>query len=439
MDKVRKYKNIDMRFHMPAHADIADEELYSNAKFDITELNFSDNLLQPEGVILELEKELARVYGSKRCLILTNGATCGNFIAINVLKSYGKILVCPNCHKSIYNAIKLFDADADFIDGGDYPNGLPMPVNAEDIDYRLNCGVKYGSVILTSPTYFGSAVSAELILKLKKRGLKVFADQSHGGHFVYSSLLPDSLSNSADIVVDSLHKTLPVYTGGALLHINNDSLITKAEFYHSILHSSSPNYVTMCSIDYTQDKFKREGETLYASLYERLMANKLDSFKIVKTDDFSRLVVDVAPYSAKVAANLLEKFGIYIEMSYKNFLILILSPLNADKLDRLFDSLNAVADIMKINENFNLTENTIIMKAAAKKVEITNEKYDLEFVPLEDCENRLSYAEIGIYPPGIPFIKAFDRISPEQKKCMLCNRNSLFGLVSGKICVIVER
>ena len=53
---VKKYAQKEpMRFHMPSHKGVGCD-LFKSAKFDITELEFSDNLLNPVGVIRESEK-----------------------------------------------------------------------------------------------------------------------------------------------------------------------------------------------------------------------------------------------------------------------------------------------------------------------------------------------------------------------------------------------
>lgn len=424
LDKVKNYKSVDLRFHTPSHSFDISDELYSNAKYDVTELSFSDNLLYPKGVIRELELELEKIYKTRRTLVITAGATTGNFIGLNVLKNYGKVLVTSNCHKSIFSACRLFDIDAEFMEDVYYDNGLPRPTTIEDIEKYLTPDIK--SVVLTSPTYFGDVVSVGLIKTLQNRGLFVMVDEAHGGHFAYSNLLPTSLANIADIVVDSVHKTLPVYTGGALIHINNSSLVAESELYHSLLHTSSPNYVTMCSIDYSQDLFCRKGEELYSRLFEVVQDIKLDKFKVVKTDDFSRLVIDTYPYDAECIQGKLEEQSVFIEMSYKHFLVLILSPLNVCNVKVAVDKINKVC----------LDNAVLYVEDNAPKSTTSNVSGSVELIKIEDSTNRISGSEVGIYPPGVPVIKTGDIITAEQVEYLLKNKDRLFGLTDNKIFVI---
>ena len=426
LNKVKEYKDVNLRFHTPSHSFSLDEELYSNAKYDVTELSFSDNLLYPKGVIRELEFELEKIYKTTRTLCITAGATTGNFIGLNVLKNYGKVLVTSNCHKSIYSACRLFDIDAVYMEDVYYDNGLPRPVIYEDISKYLTSDIK--SVVLTSPTYFGDTVITDLVKKLQDKGLFVMVDEAHGGHFAYSKLLPTSLSNIADIVVDSVHKTLPVYTGGALIHINNSNLVAESELYHSLLHTSSPSYVTMCSIDYSQDLFSRKGEELYSQLYKVVKDIKLDRFKVVNTDDFSRLVIDTYPYNGDDIQNILEEQGVFVEMSYKHYIVMILSPLN----------LTNVKIAVYIINSLNLEKISLYKENTAPHSMATNVTGVRELVGIRDSINRVSGSEVGIYPPGVPVIKTGDIITTEQVEYLLKNKSKLFGLVDNKIFVIKE-
>ena len=101
-DKICEYvaKN-PARFHMPAHFGTDDNPLFSSAKYDVTELDFSDNLQNPTGAILESEKECAKTYGAKNCFYLTSGSTTGVFIAMSAIRNRtDEIIVARSSHKS---------------------------------------------------------------------------------------------------------------------------------------------------------------------------------------------------------------------------------------------------------------------------------------------------------------------------------------------------
>ncbi len=426
LDVVEKYKDIDKRFHTPGHKTVGGENLYASSIYDVTELDITDNLLQPSGAILSLEKELAKVYGAKRTLVITTGATTGNFIMLNVIKKLGKTLVVGGAHKSVYNGVELFDVPAVFMEEK-RENGIVKFPTKEDFEKYLG---KVTSVFITSPNYFGNVIDYEVIKWLKEKGKIVVVDEAHGGHFVYSRLLPKPLSNLCDLVVDSLHKTLPVYTGGAILHINNEDLIAETEFYHSVLHSSSPNYVTMCSIDYTQDKFSKDGETLYQGLKDVVDKIKLKRFSVVKTDDFSRLVVDVYPFSSDSVKKELIRRNVYIEMSYGRYLVLILSPLNIAELEETIKIILDIEQDKNLLLTFEKAEESTLSRG---KLEKASGNKNAKYVEVEKAEGMTAMCEVGIYPPGVPLIKSGEKINKQMIDYVLANPEKIFGLTSGKI------
>src|SRR5699024_9341484 len=118
------------------------------------------------------------------------------------------------------------------------------------------------------------------------------ADSAHGAHFAFSRLLPRSLTHTADITVVSMHKTMDVYGGGALLCANGrhaDSLAA----YRSLVHTTSPSYLTMASIDFARAVWERDGEEFYKDIAEKTSALSLpNGYTAVRTDDISRLVIN---------------------------------------------------------------------------------------------------------------------------------------------------
>ena len=97
-------------YHMPGHKrqswGMLPEAMY---KTDITEIEGFDNLHQPEGILLELQKEAAKLYGAEESYYLVNGSTCGILSAVSSAIPFGgKILMARNCHKSAYHADRSF-------------------------------------------------------------------------------------------------------------------------------------------------------------------------------------------------------------------------------------------------------------------------------------------------------------------------------------------
>ncbi|MDR2090044.1 MAG: aminotransferase class I/II-fold pyridoxal phosphate-dependent enzyme [Clostridiales bacterium] len=124
------------------------------------------------------------------------------------------------------------------------------------------------AVVVTSPDYFGRCADLkEIYAPLKKRGILLIVDGAHGAHFAFSETLPEHPVKNADFVVDGCHKTMPVYTGGALLHCGSVEARLRGEFFRSVFHSASPQYLTLASIDFAIAKLAEDGEKAYAELY----------------------------------------------------------------------------------------------------------------------------------------------------------------------------
>lgn len=272
-DKICEYvaKN-PARFHMPAHFGTGDNPLFSSAKYDVTELDFSDNLQNPTGAILESEKECAKTYGAKNCFYLTSGSTTGVFIAMSAIRNRtDEIIVARSSHKSVYAAARTLGFKVRYIPSSFDKNGIPLPVTEKDVETALEQYPSAGACVITSPNYFGMTADAKRISALvKKRGKILFVDEAHGAHFPFSERFEKGFSGFSDISVTSFHKTLPVYSGGAALFCNNDTLTDDLLRLRADLHTTSPCYLTLLSMDYSIDERRISGEEKYEKLFEKV-------------------------------------------------------------------------------------------------------------------------------------------------------------------------
>ena len=210
-DALTQYKNVKARFHMPSHGGVeiaGAEGLFASAPFDVTELSFSDNLAASAGVILQAERLAAQAYGAEETLFFTAGATDALRTALLCVKDK-KIAFLGDMHKSFHAARRLFSLDVTDVS------------SLEEVESG-----GFGAVCVTSPDYYGNVKDISAIAeRCHKAGALLIVDEAHGAHFAFSPLLPESAVKYADFIIHSAHKTLPVYTGGAMLHVKG--LITK--------------------------------------------------------------------------------------------------------------------------------------------------------------------------------------------------------------------
>ena len=375
---------------MPSHGGVsafpADEGLFSSAPFDVTELSFSDNLSSSAGVILEAEELAAKAYGADHTLFFTAGATDAIRTALLCVKGK-RIAYFGDMHKSFHAAKRLFSLDVTDV------------TSLKEIEEG-----HFGAVCVTSPDYYGRVKDIRgIAAACRKAGAKLIVDEAHGAHFAFSALLPESAVGCADFVIHGAHKTLPVYTGGAMLHVR-DAFYKKAREVRREVIGTSPSYLVMASLDYARDLFQREGEKMYASVKEEIDRVKAahPSVKVLPSDDFSRVVV-LREKGGYAFAGAWEKEGIFVEAADADSAILIVTPFNYTSLERAFS----------IAENCH-DENA-------------------EYPDISDIIGKVSVYDVGVYPPGVPVVRAGEVINEGAAEILRANLDRLFGTVDGKI------
>ncbi len=388
-DIVKHYGRIKARFHMPSHSgtNIRGERLYSSAAYDITELSFSDNLSFPTGVIKEAEKLAAKAYKADETLFFAGGATDAIQTTLWTLRK-GKIAFLGDMHKSFYSAARLFHLDI---------------INISHIE-EIEKGMT--AVCVTSPDYFGRVKDlSRLSEKCKEVSAALVVDEAHGAHFVFSSLLPRSAIADADFVIHGAHKTLPVYTGGAMLHVRKAYADMAREARTDVI-STSPSYLVMASMDYARDLFEKKGEAMYAILKVEVDRLKMryKNVELLPSDDFTR-VVFLKENAGHALAAALEKGGVFVEAADRDRVVLILTPFNVKWLKKAF----AIADGFQGR--------------------------NAEYPDISDIIGKKSARDVGVYPPGVPLVHKGEIFTKEKVEVLQSNLDRLFGTVDGKILV----
>lgn len=284
-------------FHMPGHKRKADVDLMRDFpnpySIDITEIDGFDNLHHAEGIIQESMEWAASVYGADRTYYLVNGSTCGVLSAICASADRGDtILMARNSHRSAYNAVSIQGLNVRYL----FPQiieefGLQGGILPKDVARALEIGDalsqtdalsqanalsqtdasaqaagharndRIAAVFITSPTYDGVVSDIRAIADIcHSHGVPLIVDEAHGAHFHFGQDFPVSaLELGADVVIHSLHKTLPAFTQTALLHVRGKRIdIKKLEYYLQLFETSSPSYILMAGIEqcieYMSDK-----------------------------------------------------------------------------------------------------------------------------------------------------------------------------------------
>ncbi len=463
LKSLKDYSDSDFYpFHMPGHKRSELCNLFSGFyQYDITEIDEFDNLHQPEGIIAKAQKEAAMLYGSEETYFLINGSTSGILSAISAVSEEGdSLLIARNCHKSVYHGAFLNRMELYYI----YPEFLPEydisgEVTAEDIQRQIEyicqkSGKKPAAVIITSPSYDGISSDIYKIADMvHSYGIPLIVDQAHGAHLGFHPAYPEhAVAQGADIVVQSVHKTLPAPTQTALIHKNGRLVDSrKLQRYLHIYQTSSPSYPLMAGIEEAILTLKKEG-------YERLerlanwkemiyeVAQDLSSIKICPHTEPGKVIISVKK-SGITGAWLYdifrEKYHLQMEMSSGSYVTAILTMMDKEEgIERL---INALREIDATLVNYEKEINGQVFGTwvePIKKLELWK-AYMLpcEEKEINDFSGGLVAAEfINLYPPGIPLIvpgEIIDKNILNIIKEYLKNGYNVQGIENNKIKVVM--
>ena len=261
--------------HMPGHKrNLELCELFNPYAIDITEIEGFDNLHQPEDVLLTLSDRIKKLYGAGCSYPLVNGSTAGILAGISAAVRKGdKVLIARNSHKAVYHGVILTETVPIYC----YPQimdetSLYGGILAEDIEKSLIDNPEIKLVVITSPTYEGVVSDIGAIATIVHRyGAYLLVDEAHGAHFGFSEGFPVSAVRlGADLIIQSLHKTLPALTQTAVLHCNAEELKPRIRKYLSVYQSSSPSYVLLAGIDQCIHILEEKSEQLFKEYDRRL-------------------------------------------------------------------------------------------------------------------------------------------------------------------------
>lgn len=437
--QLKKYAKADKSFHVPGHKGRGEfEKKFPIAKFDITELSYSDNLFCPDGVIKKAQSDIAEIFGAQKSYILTDGSTCGVLSMLCVLKKHGdKVIVPRNCHQSVWNACGLLRLEP-VIAEGKTSEGVLLPPEPAAVENILKNEEGVAGMVALSPDYYGNiAPLAEYKKVLKKYGKLLSVDEAHGAHLAYERENGAYAGVYADIWVDGAHKSLPVLTQGAVISVNNSALISELEEALSMFRTTSPSYPIMASVEYGI-KFIANNPQLIAGAKGAVNAfkNGAQGLEFYPSDDWAKLVWDLKSLGicADKACLKLEKCGIYPELSDGRYIIFYLSPLTkAGDLKKLYSAINGLISDKTLAQTYAERAALPRNKRACGYLKATESQREL--VPLASAKNGVCAVNAGLTPPCIPVICAGEIIS-EGAVYALTNAKNTFGLTDGKVWVV---
>ncbi len=426
-------KKSDTRFFTPGHKGKGGGVLH----YDITEIDGTDNLTCPQGILMEAQNEAAAAFGAEHTFFLVNGSTIGlHTLIMSVCQRGDYVCVDRNCHVAVINGLILRGVTPVFV----YPQynalyNIYGGISSVDVENVLRHNPKIKAVIVTSPTYYGICSNIwEIAQTTHNKGIPLIVDEAHGAHFCFSDTLPlSALQAGADACVQSTHKTLNCLTQGSMLHIKSkliDPALVKDNL--NLLQTTSPSYLLMASLDNARHFMQKNGERLLektirecaalrAKLNDTGVMRCLDAGIVgsnnIHAVDETRLCINFPQNAELVRLRLQEKYGIYAEFTDCNNIVCIATVANTatDFLNlcvALQETTSAFPPIYTESEERVISDNYIPRTALVMP---PAECYDAEAerIAAANAIDRIAARTICRYPPGIPIIVPGERITSD--------------------------
>ena len=410
-----------LRLHMPGHKG---SSLLGFEDLDITEITGADSLYEASGIIAESEANASSLFGCPTFFSTEGSSQCIRamvYLAMLRAKQEGKrpvIAAGRNAHKTFLSAAALLDVEVLWLYPDEHESYLSCPVDPAHLDRTLS-EQEITAVYVTSPDYLGNVTDiAALSQVCHRHGTLLLVDNAHGAYLRFLEPSRHPMDLGADLCCDSAHKTLPVLTGGAYLHIASPTLASHAKDALALFGSTSPSYLILQSLDaanaYLADGYREKLAAFCreVSLLKQVLTNH--GYPLLGGEP-TKLTISTKPYGYKgnYLAQLLRDAGLECEFSDPDFLVLMLTPeTSAAGLARLEQALLSIPRRDPVQEappQFSSPEKVLSIREAALSPS--------EVIPIAAAQGRILAAATVGCPPAVPILVCGERIDTDAMAC----------------------
>lgn len=408
-----------LRLHMPGHKGRGDFQWA-----DITEIAGADVLYHETGALRQSEENAAALFGAGRTLYSAEGSSLCIRAMVYLARLHAahqgktcRILAARNAHKTFINAAALMDVEVGWLCPRE-ATMLSCPVTTADLEEVLSAH-PHTAVYITSPDYLGHMADvASLAWVCHRHGALLMVDNAHGA---YLKFLPQSLhplDQGADLCCDSAHKTLPVLTGGAYLHIARDPfLMEQAPEAMALFASTSPSYLILQSLDRANALLAEDFPEQLARTSQvlNLCRQNLPQWTFAGEEPMKwTLLPKTMGYSGTELSTLLSGLGAECEFADPDHLVMMFSPANtADELSGLTALLQAIPPRAPITDAPPPLPRPIPCIRPHQALFSPRES-----LPVAQAQGRILASACVTCPPAVPIVTLGETITPAAIRCM---------------------
>lgn len=415
-DFIDNYIKSDMsRLHMPGHKGKGFPD-------DITEIKGADSLYEADGIIAESEKNATAVFGSKHTFYSAEGSSqCIKAMLMSAVTNRMNksarpiVLAARNVHKAFVHSAALIDFDVEWLLPDSTDSICSCFITAEQLKLKLQTiKTKPCAVYITSPDYLGNMADIKGFSEVcKEFEIPLLVDNAHGAYLKFTGQHPIDLG--ADMCCDSAHKTLPVLTGGAYLHINNEKYLNHIKETMAVFGSTSPSYLILKSLDNANRYMAENFESELQKCIEKV--NKLKVYiKSIDAEDLSAeplkitLCAENIGYTGYEVGEILRRQKVECEYCDERFAVMMFTPNNNNEdFDRVENALKSLKPKEKI------VSKHLILPEIEQVLSIREAYFSpQEEVTAESALNRICGFSTVSCPPAVPIAISGEKITPRH-------------------------